>query len=325
MITRRELLSKAAASSLLIITGCNQTSPTPAPQASIKGGAAAITRLNVFVHGLAVMEIAPSSSPADQGITLTFPNFTPGGQDNHIYKYGSVTKPSDKPGLPQFDATYPYYLKGVTPGIRPTVQDFGEPGGNIGADYTPDINIMLPKTTSVNGAGQRKFVLPWPEKLFPLNLMERSDGKSLCAITPKPPNGEPLWLTTTYLLTYTVPSGQTPKITRNSVDVGWAPASSLIPECPNLHIYAEPEVPVKSSHAVHAFSTLMGLLANAAGTTMDKYYKFNDYGAATPPAKVRRIPNATIPFGVSPSPDLGQLADKKGGELANCVGAIIMG
>jgi hypothetical protein len=270
------------------------------------------------------MEIAPSSSPADQGIILTFPNFTPGGQDNHIYKYGSVTKVSDKKGLPQFDATYPYYLKAVTPGIRPTAQDFGEPGGGIGVG-TPDINIMLPKATSIDDAGQRKFILPWPEKLFPLNLMERSDGKSLCAITTKPPNGEPLWLPTTYLLTYTIASGQTPKITRNSADVGWTPASSLIPECPNLHIYAEPEVPTKSSHAVHAFSTLMGLLTDTTtGTTMDKYYKFNDYGAAVPPAKVRQIPNATIPFGVSPSPDLGQLADKRAGEVANCVGAVIM-
>src|SRR6476646_2824737 len=122
MITRRELLSGTAASSLLLMAGCKQTSPTPAPQASIKGGSVAITRLNVFVHGLAVIEIA--TAPPTEGIILTFPNFAPGGQDNHIYKYGSVTKISDKPGLPQFDAAYPYYLKEVTPGSKPTAQDF---------------------------------------------------------------------------------------------------------------------------------------------------------------------------------------------------------
>lgn len=319
-ITRRNLLTGIAGCSMAAaLGGCQKVTRKSAH--AVNDSIGTITKLNVFIHGLSVIQVKPTAA---DGLWISFPDFVDprNPQLSHVYGFNSLVQVSDKNHLLTFDAQNPCFLNGVQSGKRPTAQDFGEPAAGIGGSGQPDINLMFPSNTAV-ATGQRKFVLPWPDKIYCLNLMYRNDLKTLLKPGQQFPVGPPLFLPTIYLLTYVVPSGTPTVLYNNTTNSGWVPKTSLDPAYANLHIYGEPnQTGIPSSHAVMAFKTMAQMLTDATGTTLDNYYIFDDYGMAN--AKPQALPNPTIPQGVAVSLELGQLASSRAGEVANCVSGIII-
>src|SRR5690242_8036022 len=86
LFTRRQALSGIAATSIGFLLACrNKTEASQQSEAPPKNTASQF-RLNVFLHGLAVIEVSPSS--LDQALKITFPEVT--ATPAHAYKAGNL-------------------------------------------------------------------------------------------------------------------------------------------------------------------------------------------------------------------------------------------
>jgi hypothetical protein len=313
-ITRRNVLTGIAGCSLAAaLGGCNsEANKNSAKDQSIaKGEAKDPTHLNVFIHGLSVLYVNDGSSGgASKGINLYMPLIQvaakpapPPPDDDHRYFFGNI---QDVPGqktalLKSIGPNDVCTLSGVTATARPDESFF-------------KADLLFPKATINSPASMRQFVLPWTTSIQSVALMKsKTSGKDLLDDNrPRPAHdySHVKQLSTICILTYVI-SGQ-PTITyADGTDSGW----SFQPSAPgsdyaNLHIFAEPKQG-SMGHALNAFDTLMGTI----NQTLLKFKPF--------PEGLDKIPDNTIPGAAAI--DLLQLADLfKGGELANCVRAVVI-
>ncbi len=323
-ITRRNMLAGIAGCSLAAVLGCKKGSNKAdriEKARALAAKAAKVEQLNVLIHGLSVLYVndGTGSGGASKGINLYMPliqnspNPTPPPPaDDHRYLFGNLDEnsadPTDelKPISPKGICT----LSGVTPGPRPNESLFK-------ADLLfPGASVNSPDT-------MRQFVLPWTTNIQSVTLMQGKQKEPLFTDTRlTPPNNynNLPQISTICILTYAV-SGQ-PQITYDDgTDTGWSlQPSTADPKYANLHIYAEPKK-TDAGHAKAAFEKLMQTI-----NIDPKQLSFNQ-----PPSGVVTLPDNPTPLGLACTPgiqcdDLSclEMLLSKGGELANCVRAVII-
>lgn len=310
-LTRRSLLSGLVTTSGLMLIGCKGHNQGPRR----------LQRLNVVLHGL--MAIVVSHSNPDRGIKLIFPDVDFGDDNPHVYLAGSVRylKPRDCYLIP--------FPKG-------TSQILGLQKGTF-PDFSNADNFYLPNgdgALSVNEGDKRCILLPWPDSVASLNpLYLYYDPQQCYSSTPliscvdsTNPNAKLRRISTIHVLSYNVNEQGPILIGPDGKDLGWNPCTAGIWDpCPsivsNLHIFAEPRAPVGADHAMQAFDKLMGIINYGSGTLYN-YFKFNNFDVKL----VKLCSNIAAPYGIDPALDLLNLPQLKitaGGEMANCVAAII--
>lgn len=297
--------STAAVSTL---TACRCVSKKSKNAAAIATGSA-LQHLNVFFHGLMSLEIVQSNPPA--GIVLTFPDI-----GAHKYKAGSLD-------LNETDGSD--LLTDLTPSFNYTLSGVGIGGAPISIDL-PNANFIPQQSPlTVTKTGLRTFTLPRPKTFVSLRGRCRSDNATFLVNAPSgDPNGSLTMLSTVHLLTYDLlPGGPMIKDQTGSV-LSWTPQETVVGSgYANLHIFAEPSAGVNGHNAVAAFNSLMQILTLNDGSDLSSVYGFRGFDDTI---TMRDCSNdGTFP-GVLNFMDLRNLPELKpqaGGEVANCVRAII--
>jgi hypothetical protein len=310
-ITRRDVLSGIAGCSLAAILGCEDKHQ--ATTDIVKSGTGTVTKLNVIIHGLAVIKV--DSSNAASGITLFMPLVKdPMNTDmSHRYWFGSLvyTKSHELDKMKAIGPKDVCTLGGFNPGSKPS-----------NTTFDPTLNLVFPGA-SVDSTGCRQFIMPWTDQVQSVAYLHRKDNLKLltdnnCGTS----YGNIFKLSSICVLTYDVKQNDQPQITfDDGSDTGWTLEPGNVKPAPgqpiygNLHIFAEPRK-ANAKHAKDGFTTLMTVIGKQQCLSFDD---FPDDGteptADTPPA----------PAGTDANFDLLHLGKLlKAGEVANCVRAVVI-
>ena len=321
LFTRRQALSGIAATSIGFLLACrNKTEVSQQSEAPPKN-TSSLLRLNVFLHGLAVIEVSPSS--LDQALKVTFPEVT--ATPAHVYKAGNLdTTKGIKDHtklLTKFDPGS-YQLQGIIRGTQPPV-------------FSPaTINFVIPNadhSITVSSSGKRIFFLPRPTGVYCLRQAYRkktghpkkcdSDLPIMNVRITGDPNGKIDHISTVHLFTYVCDTKGPQIVDSQGNDFGWKPV--YVSGIANLHIFAEPETSPGGPHARDAFDEMMKVLYRGGQSLYSsKDYKFIDYG---PVSNVGTCDETTAYDGVTALDlqTLPQLNGNLAGEMANCLRSII--
>jgi hypothetical protein len=299
-VTRREVLTGIAGCSAAAAFGCKKESPESADrvQMALKTN---FTKLNVLIHGLSAMVIDNS------GIHLYMPSFIdPRNPDmSHRYLFGNLVYTLHKE-LGQMQSMGPRdvcTLSGVTAGSRPKPSSFDS-----------NLNLIF-QGASVTCADCRQFNLPWTDQIQAVAVIHRADNAKLMTDACGTGYGNTKKLSSICVLSYDLKDTDQPQIMYDDAsNTGWSlqQCGDLnYPTYANLHIFAEPK-DADSDHAISGFKKLMGNI----GKTCLSFDPFVGI-------KMIQDNDNPPPKGTLQAFDLRHLGDFRGGEVANCVSAVI--
>jgi hypothetical protein len=268
------------------------------------------------------MAVEISAASGQTGIKLVMP--TVGGTKPHQFKAGDLDRTNPSVSTLKDLALGTSTLHGVGTGIFPQIT-------------VPTPNLFIPnpdRSYSVTETNQRVFVMPWPNDFLSVRMMyvavDPSGHRHFCGSELNPalitagvsgdPNGAIKGIATAHILTYDV-TGSLGITQPDGSDLGWKPSTGPIA---NLHIFAEPNQPTDSTHAIFAFNQLMSIILHNGTSLFQLHtYTFNDFGDTS---RLDRCPDDNRIPGIDLNIDLKNLSElslSQGGEMANCVSAII--
>lgn len=344
-LTRRQLISGLAATTAAFSIGCSRESKRiksqqahPATAKLAPALPVKCAQLNVVLHGLMSIGVLTNPPSQNEGIRLVFPDIPDGGAGSpaHQYLMGNVTAgTSGDSDLIGFDpGAQPHQLLGLLQGSHP---DFSQEPSTF---FLPNSGNSL----HLDESGKRVVIMPWPKSIMSVNKMYigpisaqcESPAPIISAPATDPANGKLTSICTIHILTYDCDPNDAngPRVIKpDRTDLGWVPQPRMLPAhgcttalTANLHIFAEPQDPVKNvNHVVHAFHDLMATIKKSGGGDLSTDYGFN-FGSFTISDVQFCLPDGKCRPGIIPDLDLAnlpQLHAHLGGEIANCVQGVI--
>jgi len=345
-LTRRQLISGLAATTAAFSIGCCETKRVKSQQAHSADAKLApsptvkCAQLNVVLHGLMAIGVLTNPPSPNEGIRLVFPDIPDGGPGSpaHQYLMGNVTAgtsgDSDLIGFAPGPGGQVHQLLGLSQGTHP---DFSQEPSTF---FLPNSGNSL----HLDEPGKRVVVMPWPKSIMSVNKMYIGPVSDQCeslapfisAPSAQDPNGKLTSISTIHILTYDCDPNDAngPRVIKpDGTDLKWIPQPRMLPPrgCTNvptasLHIFAEPQDPVKNvNHVVHAFHELMATIKKNGGGDLSTDYSFS-FGSFTINDVKFCPPDGKCRPGIIPDLDLANLVElhaPQAGEVANCVQGVI--